>query len=121
MCSVGECGGVGGAVEAAGAEKRGLLLILGGPMVAYMFSASSPPSACRLWGCGVNRSFLLYSLLCPYTLSLVESDVLELNGLDSLEELEQTLAGQGGLLGAMLAAPGPGRLLSGFWAISEKY
>ena len=69
----------------------------------------------------MNRSFLLYSLLCPYTLSLVESDVFELNGLDSLEELEQTLAGQGGLLGTILAAPGPGRLLSGFWAISEKY
>lgn len=89
-------------------------------MVAYMFSPSSPV-ACRLWGWGVNRSFLLYSLLCPYTLSLVESEVFELKGLDSLEELEQTLAGQGGLLGTMLAAPGPGRLLSGFWAISEKY
>ena len=38
-----------------------------------------------------------------------------------LTELEQTLAGQGGLLGTILAAPGPGRLLSGFWAISEKY
>ena len=120
MCSVGECEGVGGA-GAAGAEKSlsGLLLV-GGPIVAYMFSPSSPV-ACRLWGWGVNRSFLLYSLLCPYTLSLVESDVFELNGLDSLEELEQTLAGQGGLLGAMLAPAGPGRLLSGFWAISEKY
>ena len=86
-----------------------------------MFSPSSA-AACRLAGCGVNRSFLRYSRLCPYTLSRVESDVFELNGLDSLEELEQTLAGHGGLLGAMLDAPvGTGRFVSGFWAISEKY
>ena len=86
-----------------------------------MFSPSSA-AACRLAGCGGNRSFLRYSRLCPYTLSRVESDVFELNGLDSLEELEQTLAGHGGLLGAMLDAPvGTGRFVSGFWAISEKY
>lgn len=53
--------------------------------------------------------------LWPYTESRVESEVLELNGLDSLELLEHTEAGHGGLLGSVLL------LLSGFWAISEKY
>ena len=59
-------------------------------------------------------------MLWPYTESLVESEVLELKGLDSLELLEQTEAGQGGLL----FPPPPGSvlwLLSGFWAMSEKY
>ena len=62
-------------------------------------------------------------MLVPYTESLVESEVLELKGLDSRELLEQTEAGQGGLLPP---PPPPGSvlwlwLLSGFWAMSEKY
>ena len=55
----------------------------------------------------------------PYTESRVESEVFELKGLDSRELLEHTEAGQGGLL-----PPPPGSdllLLSGFWAMSEKY
>ena len=57
----------------------------------------------------------------------MESDVLELKGLDSLELLEHTEAGQGGFTGPGLGPtlppePASNRLLlSGFWAISEKY
>ena len=93
--------------------------VVGGPIVAYRGSTSST-------GLGVDL-LPRYSLLCPYTLSRVESEVFELNGLDSLEELEHTLAGQGDLPGAREEAPtGPGvpsnlRFDSGFWAISEKY
>ena len=62
-------------------------------------------------------------MLWPYTESRVESEVLELKGLDSRELLEQTEAGQGGLVPP---PPPPGSalwlwLLSGFWAMSEKY
>ena len=91
-------------------------------VVRSLRRCSRPPRLLLVGSPVVVRSFLRYSRLCPYTLSRVESDVFELNGLDSLEELEQTLAGHGGLLGAMLDAPaGTGRFVSGFWAISEKY
>ena len=46
---------------------------------------------------------------------------MELKGLDSRELLEQTEAGQGGFPGPDTPPPSCLLLLSGFWAMSEKY
>ena len=72
---------------------------------------------------GVRLSRPALPPLCPYTESRAESEVLLLKGEDSRELLEPREAGQGGLAGAELVCPAPSSLvlLSGFWAISEKY